>query len=163
MRKYVKVYVDFPLFRRFSSLCRFLGLKMSDVLEKWMKDFIEKHKDQAPLDFYLAEKAGKPQIINFNFTQNNYLILAHIARLDPDKWLNDLDNLNPDTLSPREAEFWKQKLPELILEASKTLEEIRMIGQGEEYAEMLQDLITKASELLQKILKKKTRRELIHA
>jgi len=163
MRKYVKVYVDFILFKRFSSLCRLMGLKMSDLLEKWMKDFVEKNKDQVPLDLYLTEKAGKSQVINFNFTQNNYLILARVARLDPQKWLNQLDDINTENLNPKEAEFWKQKLPEIILEASKTLEEIKLTGQGEEYAELLQDLITKASELLQKILRKKGRRELIHA
>ena len=164
MRKYVKVYINFQLFRRFSSLCRFLGLKMSDVLEKWMRDFIEEHKDQAPLDFYLAEKGGKTQIINFNFTQNNYnIILARIAKLDPEKWLGDLETLDPDTLNDRQAEFWKEKLPELILEASKTIEELKAAGEYD-YIETLQDLINKASEILKRLLKKKkTRRELIHA
>jgi len=163
MRKYVKVYINFQLFRRFSSLCRFLGLKMSDVLEKWMKDFIEKHKDQAPLDFYLTEKDGKAQIINFNFTQNNYnIILARIARLDPQKWLEDLESFDPERASDKELEFFKQKLPELILEASKALEDAKLAGEYE-YAEILQELINKASETLRKLLKKKSRRELIHA
>jgi len=161
MRRYIHIYIDYTIYRKFASLCRFLGINVCDTLERLLKQFIDQHKDQAPLDFYLTE--AKEVKINLNLTQNNYLILAHIARLDPEKWLNDLDHLNPDALSPKEAEFWKQKLPELIMDANRTLEEIRMTGQGEEYAETLQDLIAKASDLLQKILKKKTRRELIHA
>ena len=128
-----------------------------------MKRFIEEHKDQAPLDFYLAQADGKTQIINFNFTQNNYnIVLAKIARLDPQKWLDDLESLDPDRLDYKQAEFWKQKLPELIIEASKTIEELKAAGEYD-YIETLQELIQKASETLRKLLKKKTRRELIHA
>jgi len=128
-----------------------------------MKRFIEEHKDQAPLDFYLNQGDGKTQIINFNFTQNNYnIVLAKIARLDPQKWLDDLESLDPDRLDYKQAEFWKQKLPELIIEASKTIEELKAAGEYD-YIETLQELIQKASETLRKLLKKKSRRELIHA
>jgi len=161
MRRYIHIYIDYIIYRKFASLCKFLGINVCDTLERLLKQFIEQHKDQAPLDFYLSD--AKEVRINLNLTQNNYLILAHIARLDPQKWLDDLSSLDVDSMHPKQAEFWKQKLPELILEANRALEEIRLTGQGEEYAEMLQDLITKASELLQKILRKKTRRELIHA
>ena len=164
MRRRIHVYLNVFIYRRFTSLCRFLGIGVADTLEGLMKRFIEEHKDQAPLDFYLAEKGGKTQIINFNFTQNNYnIILARIAKLDPEKWLGDLETLDPDTLNDRQAEFWKEKLPELILEASKTIEELKAAGEYD-YIETLQDLINKASEILKRLLKKKkTRRELIHA
>ena len=164
MRRRIHVYLNVFIYRKFTSLCRFLGIGVADTLEGLMKRFIEEHKDQAPLDFYLAEKGGKTQIINFNFTQNNYnIILARIAKLDPEKWLGDLETLDPDTLNDRQAEFWKEKLPELILEASKTIEELKAAGEYD-YIETLQDLINKASEILKRLLKKKkTRRELIHA
>ena len=164
MRRYIHIYIDYVIYRKFTSLCRFLGINVCDTLESLLKRFIEEHKDQAPLDFYLAEKDGKTQIINFNFTQNNYnIILARIAKLDPEKWLGDLETLDPDTLNDRQAEFWKEKLPELILEASKTIEELKAAGEYD-YIETLQDLINKASEILKRLLKKKkTRRELIHA
>ena len=165
MRRRIHVYLNYVIYRRFSSLCRFLGIGVADTLEKFMKDFIEKHKDQAPLDFYVEE--AREVKINLNLTQNNYIILAQIAKLDPVKWLNDLNSLDPDRLSQREAEFWKNKLSELILEANRLLEEIKLSGvtgvTDSEHLEALQTLITKASELLEKILKKKTRRELIHA
>ena len=161
MRRYIHIYMNHIIYRKFSSLCRFLGLSVADTLEKLLEDFIKKHQNQTPLDFFIQE--DKEIRINLNLTQNNYLILANIARLDPQKWLDDLSHLNPDSLSPREMEFWKNKLPELILEANRVLEEIKLTGQGEEYAETIQDLIAKASELLQKLLKKKSRRELIHA
>ena len=163
MRRKIHVYLNVFIYRKFSSLCRFLGIGVADTLESLMKRFIEEHKDQAPLDFYLAQADGKAQIINFNFTQNNYnIILAKIARLDPQKWLDDLESLDPDRLDYKQAEFWKQKLPELILEASKTIEELKAAGEYD-YIETLQELIQKASETLRKLLKKKTRRELIHA
>jgi hypothetical protein len=162
MRQRIHIYINYAIYRKFSSLCRFLGLKVGDVLEKYMKDFIEKHKDQAPLDFYLQE-AKEIKILNITQNNYNYLILASIAKLDPQKWLDDLSDLDPNTMTPKETEFWKNKLPELILEANRVLEEIKLTGQGEEYAETIQDLIAKASELLQKILAKKSRRELIHA
>ena len=163
MRRPIRLWLDLFLYRRFASLCRFLGINVCDALESLMKRFIEEHKDQAPLDFYLNQGDGKTQIINFNFTQNNYnIILAKIARLDPQKWLDDLESLDPDRLDYKQAEFWKQKLPELIIEASKTIEELKVAGEYD-YIETLQELIQKASETLRKLLKKKTRRELIHA
>ena len=163
MRVAIRIKLDLLIYRRFASLCRFLGIHINDTLESLMQKFIEEHKDQAPLDLYLNQGNGKTQIINFNFTQNNYnIILAKIAKLDPQKWLDDLENLDPDRLEDREAEFWKQKLPELILEASKTIEELKAAGEYD-YIETLQDLIQKASEVLKKLLKKKSRRELIHA
>ena len=162
MRRYVHIYIDYIVYRKFTSLCRFLGIGVADTLESLMKRFIEEHKDQAPLDFYLSQAEGKP-VINFNFTQNNYnIILAKIAKLDPQKWLEDLEDFDPERASDKELEFFKQKLPELILEASKALEDAKLAGEYE-YAEILQDLINKASETLRKLLKKKTRRELIHA
>ena len=165
MRRPIRLWLDLFIYRRFSSLCKFLGINVCDVLEKFMRDFIEKHKDQAPLDFYVEE--AREVKINLNLTQNNYIILAQIARLDPQKWLNDLNSLDPDRLSQRETEFWKNKLSELILEANRLLEEIKLSGvtgvTDSEHLEALQTLITRASELLEKILKKKTRRELIHA
>ena len=164
MRTKIRLHLDLFIYRRFASICRFLNIKVCDVLEDFMKRFIEEHKDQAPLDFYLTEKDGKAQIINFNFTQNNYnIILARIARLDPQKWLEDLENFDPERASDKELEFFKQKLPELILEASKALEDAKLAGEYE-YAEILQELIDRASQALRKLLKKKkTRRELIHA
>ena len=163
MRRKIHVYLNVFIYRKFSSLCRFLGIGVADTLESLMKRFIEEHKDQAPLDFYLNQGDGKTQIINFNFTQNNYnIVLAKIARLDPQKWLDDLESLDPDRLDYKQAEFWKQKLPELIIEASKTIEELKAAGEYD-YIETLQELIQKASETLRKLLKKKTRRELIHA
>ena len=163
MRKYIEIYLNVFIYRRFSSICRFLGVKVCDVLEDFMKKFIEEHKDQAPLDLYFNQSNGKTQIINFNFTQNNYnIILAKIAKLDPQRWLEDLENFDPDKADDRELEFFKQKLPELILEASKALEDAKLAGEYE-YAEILQELINKASETLRKLLKKKSRRELIHA
>jgi len=163
MRRPIRLWLDLFIYRRFASLCKFLGINVCDTLENFMKDFIEKHKDQAPLDFYLADRDGKTQIINFNFTQNNYnIVLAKIARLDPQKWLDDLQTIDPDRLDDRQREFWKEKLPELILEASKTIEELKAAGEYD-YIETLQELIQKASETLRKLLKKKSRRELIHA
>jgi hypothetical protein len=166
MRRYIHIYIDYIIYRKFASLCKFLGINVCDTLERLLKQFIEQHKDQAPLDFYVEE--AREVKINLNLTQNNYIILAQIARLDPQKWLNDLNSLDPDRLSQRETEFWKNKLSELILEANRLLEEIKLSGvtgvTDSEHLEALQTLITKASELLEKILKKKkTRRELIHA
>ena len=164
MRKYIEIYINVFIYRRFSSICRFLGVKVCDVLEDFMRKFIEEHKDQAPLDLYLNQGNGKTQIINFNFTQNNYnIILAKIAKLDPQRWLEDLERFDPEKADDRELEFFKQKLPELILEASKALEDAKLAGEYE-YAEILQELIDRASEALRKLLrKKKSRRELIHA
>jgi len=164
MRKYIEIYINVFIYRRFSSICRFLGVKVCDVLEDFMRKFIEEHKDQAPLDLYLNQGNGKTQIINFNFTQNNYnIILAKIAKLDPQRWLEDLERFDPEKADDRELEFFKQKLPELILEASKALEDAKLAGEYE-YAEILQELIDRASEALRKLLKKKkTRRDLIHA
>jgi len=162
MRRRVHVYLNVYVYRRFASVCKFLGIGIADTLEKLMKDFVEKHKDHAPLDYYLTEKGAKPQVINFHFTQNYNIILAKIARIDPQRWIEDLEAIDPDRLDAKQAAFWKEKLPELILEASRALEEIRLTGQGEEYADDLRELIAKASEILQKLLKK-SRRELIHA
>ena len=163
MRKYIEIYINVFIYRRFSALCRFLGLKVCDVLEDFMKKFIEEHKDQAPLDLYLAEKDGRTQIINLSFTQNNYnIILAKIAKLDPQRWLDWLNDVDPDRLDPQQAAHWKETLPELILQASKTIEEIKASGEGLEYVETLQELIRKASEPLKQLLKQKPRRDLIH-
>ena len=164
MRRGVEIYINVLIYRRFSSLCRFLGVKVADVLEDFMKRFIEEHKDQAPLDLYLTQADGRAQIINFNFTQNNYnIVLAKLAKIDPQKWITELQGFNPDLADEKEIEFWKAKLPELILEASKTIEELKAAGEYD-YIESLQELIEKASETLRKLLKKKkTRRDLIHA
>ena len=163
MRVAIRLKLNLLVYRRFASLCRFLGVHINDTLESLMQKFVEEHKDQAPLDLYLSQGDGRTQIINFNFTQNNYnIILAKIAKLDPQKWIDELDGLNPERLEDREAEFWKQKLPELIIEASKTIEELKAAGEYD-YIETLQELINKASETLRKLLKKKPRRELIHA
>ena len=163
MRRYIHIYIDYIIYRKFTSLCRFLGIGVADTLEGLLKRFIEEHKDQAPLDLYLNQAEGKP-IINFNFTQNNYnLILARIAKLDPQKWLEDLEKFDPEKADDRELEFFRQKLPELVLEASKALEDAKLAGEYE-YAEILQELINRASEILKRLLKKKkTRRDLIHA
>jgi len=163
MRRYIHIYIDYIIYRKFTSLCRFLGIGVADTLEGLLKRFIEEHKDQAPLDLYLNQAEGKP-IINFNFTQNNYnLILARIAKLDPQKWLEDLEKFDPEKADDRELEFFRQKLPELVLEASKALEDAKLAGEYE-YAEILQELINRASEILKHLLKKKkTRRDLIHA
>ncbi|MEM0488903.1 MAG: hypothetical protein QW707_06860 [Candidatus Bathyarchaeia archaeon] len=159
MRRDLKLWLDLTIYRQFSSLCKLLGINICDALETLMKKFIEEHKDQAPLDFYLNDREAR---IVLNFTQNN-IILAKIARIDPQRWIEDLEAIDPDRLDAKQAAFWKEKLPELILEASRALEEIRLTGQGEEYADDLRELIAKASEILQKLLKKKSRRELIHA
>jgi len=164
MRRGIELYLNVHLYRRFSSICKTLGVKVCDILEAFMRDFIEKHKDQVPLDYYLTEKGAKPQVINFHFTQNYNIILAKIAKLDPQKWLDELESLDLDRLDHRQTTFWKERLSELILEANKMLEEIRLAGyHEEEYAEKLQQLLQKAAEILQKLLKKKSRRELIHA
>ena len=164
MRRRIHVYLNVFIYRKFTSLCRFLGIGVADTLESLMKRFIEEHKDQAPLDLYLTQADGRAQIINFNFTQNNYnIVLAKLAKIDPQKWITELQGFNTDLADEKEIEFWKAKLPELILEASKTIEELKAAGEYD-YIESLQELIEKASEILRKLLKKKkTRRELIHA
>jgi len=163
MRRPIRLWLDLFIYRRFASLCKFLGINVCDALENFMKDFIERHKDQAPLDLYLNQGDGKTQIINLSFTQNNYnIILAKIAKLDPQRWLDWLNDIDPDRLDPQQAAHWKETLPELILQASKTIEEIKASGEGLEYIETLQELIRKASELLKQLLKQKPRRDLIH-
>jgi len=168
MRRPIRLWLDLFIYRRFASLCRFLGINVCDTLEKFMKDFIEKHKDQAPLDLYLTQGDGKTQIINLNFTQNNYnIILAKIAKLDPEGWLKKIEELEPDLPeiadNDLQRDFWVKQLSDLILEASKTIEELKAAGEYD-YIESLQELIEKASETLRKHLKKKkTRRDLIHA
>jgi len=167
MRVAVRIKLDLLLYRRFASLCKFLGIRISDTLEQFMQKFIEEHKDQLPLDLYLNQTNGKTQIINFNFTQNYNLVLAKIAKIDPEGWLKRIEDLEPDLPEIMDNEiqrdFWVKQLSDLILEASKTIEELKAAGEYD-YIESLQELIEKASEILRKLLKKKkTRRELIHA
>ena len=168
MRRKIHVYLNVFIYRKFTSLCRFLGIGVADTLESLMKRFIEEHKDQAPLDLYLTQADGRAQIINLNFTQNNYnIILAKIAKLDPEGWLKKIEELEPDLPeiadNDLQRDFWVKQLSDLILEASKTIEELKAAGEYD-YIESLQELIEKASEILRKLLKKKkTRRDLIHA
>jgi len=168
MRVAIRIKLDLLIYRRFASLCRFLGVHINDTLENLMRKFIEEHKDQAPLDLYLTQGDGKTQIINFNFTQNNYnIILAKIAKLDPEGWLKKIEELEPELPeiadNDLQRDFWVKQLSDLILEASKTIEELKAAGEYD-YIESLQELIEKASEILRKLLKKKkTRRDLIHA
>jgi len=117
-----------------------------------MKRFIEEHKDQAPLDLYLNQGDGKTQIINFNFAQNNYsLILAKIAKLDPEKWLEDLENLDLSNADKTTLERWKEKLSELIIQVSKTIEEVKAAGDYE-HIQPLEELRNKATKLLKEII-----------
>ena len=180
MRRYIHIYIDYILYRRFSSLCRFLGIGVADTLESLMKRFIEEHKDQAPLDLYLAEKDGKTQIINFNFNQTTINIIqakifkfkANINRLLSE--IQRYDNASKalaGSLLPYEREKLKleidnlrmqleQELPDAIIEASRLLEELELSGHGDSpEVEELREFIQTAS----RFLKQLARREKAHA
>jgi len=180
MKRYIHIYIDYILYRRFSSLCRFLGIGVADTLESLMKRFIEEHKDQAPLDLYLAEKDGKTQIINFNFNQTTInIIQAKIFKLKPslDRLLSEIqryDNASKalaGSLLPYEREKLElemnnlkmqlgQELPDAIIEASRLLEELELSGHGDSpEVEELREFIQTAS----RFLKQLARREKAHA
>ena len=180
MRRPIRLWLDLFIYRRFASLCRFLGINVCDALENFMKDFIERHKDQAPLDLYLNQGDGRTPIINFNFNQTTInIIQAKIFKLKPslDRLLSEIqryDNASKalaGSLLPYEREKLElemdnlkmqlgQELPDAIIEASRLLEELELSGHGDSpEVEELREFIQTAS----RFLKQLARREKTHA
>lgn len=125
-----------------------LGVKVSDVLEQLIKDFIEKTRNQTSLDVFNDFDTKTIYNINIsNVNMNRYLLLAKLGDYGIDIRLKQLEQL--ENLPPHELNNWQNRefLVKTITEGSKLLHYA-----PPEYQQQLYQLIDKASRLLEKIL-----------
>ena len=170
----MNIYLNPFIYRKFSSLCKFLGINVCDTLENLMSRFIEEHKGQAPLDFYLNQSEDRRHVINLNFNQTTInIIQAKVFKLKPslDRLLSEIQRYNQvskalasSSLLPYEREKLKleidnlrmqleQELPDAIIEASRLLEGLELSGREcSPEVQELREFIQTASQFLRQSL-----------